>query len=154
MGTYIQTYIHTEFFFIVVLGLWEASKLTKKILAQSEKITDRIHYGIICPEFFGHIKIKCLAPSFHTLILSLKINFLKNNIKLKDMAQEIQDNNFFLHSLVCQNLFYEGFRTICAKDNSAKKTEFLFYAISFAQIYCNLYHTSVITVQFNILTFA
>ena len=52
----IQTDIHTEFFFIVLLGLWEASKLTKKILARSEKITDRIHYGIICPEFFGHIK--------------------------------------------------------------------------------------------------
>ena len=56
--TDIQTYRHTEFFFIVVLGLWEASKLTKKILARSEKITDRIHYGIICPEFFGHIKTK------------------------------------------------------------------------------------------------
>merc|ERR1712074_332466 len=46
-GTYIQTYIHTyiqtyRIFFIVVLGLWEASKLTKKILARSEKITDRI----------------------------------------------------------------------------------------------------------------
>merc|ERR1712074_201217 len=55
-GTYRQTDIHTEFFFIVVLGLWEVSKPTKKILARSEKITDRIHYGIICPEFFGHIK--------------------------------------------------------------------------------------------------
>merc|ERR1712074_441401 len=55
--TYIHTYRHTEFFFIVVLGLWEASKLTKKILARSEKITDRIHCGIICPEFFGHIKM-------------------------------------------------------------------------------------------------
>merc|ERR1712148_10029 len=53
-GTESGTYI---IFFIVVLGLWEASKLTKKILARSEKITDRIHYGIICPEFFGHIKI-------------------------------------------------------------------------------------------------
>merc|ERR1712074_437060 len=64
-GTYIQTDRQTDiqtdiqnFFFIVVLGLWEASKLTKKILSQSEKITDRIHYGIICPEFFGHIKSK------------------------------------------------------------------------------------------------
>ena len=47
---------HTEFFFIVVLGLWEASEPTKKILARSEKITDRNHYGIICPKFFGHIK--------------------------------------------------------------------------------------------------
>ena len=52
-GTYRQTY---RIFFIVVLGLWEASKPTKKILARSEEITDRIHYGIICPEFFGHIK--------------------------------------------------------------------------------------------------
>ena len=30
----------TDIFFIVVLGLWEANKTTKKILARSEKITD------------------------------------------------------------------------------------------------------------------
>ena len=40
------------------LGKELTSKLTKNILARSEKITDRIHYGIICPEFFGHIKTK------------------------------------------------------------------------------------------------
>ena len=64
--TDIQTYIQTyRIFFIVVLGLWEASKLTKKILARSEKITDRIHYGIICPEFFGHIKNKMREHSIY-----------------------------------------------------------------------------------------
>ena len=40
----IQTDRH---FFIVVLGLWEANKTTKKIFARSEKITDRSRYGII-----------------------------------------------------------------------------------------------------------
>ena len=54
-----QTYRH---FFIAVLGLWEANKPTKKILAQSEKITDGNRYGIICPEFFGHIIIS--LPKF------------------------------------------------------------------------------------------
>ena len=37
----------TDIFFIVVLGLWEANKTTKKILARSEKITDGSRYGII-----------------------------------------------------------------------------------------------------------
>ena len=88
------------------------------------------------------LKIKCLTPSLHTLISSLKVTFQKNNIKLKDLAQEI------LHCLVCQNLFYEGekfngCRMIRAKDNSAKKTLILFYAIFFVQVYCNLYHTIV-----------
>ena len=55
-----QTYTDTHFF-IAVLGLWEANKHTKKILARSEKITDGNRYGIICPEFFGHIII---CPEF------------------------------------------------------------------------------------------
>ena len=42
-----QTYRQTDIFFIVVLGLWEANKTTKKILARSEKITDGSRYGII-----------------------------------------------------------------------------------------------------------
>ena len=48
---------HTYRIFFIVLGLWEASKPTKKILAQSEKIRDGIHYGLICPDPFGHIII-------------------------------------------------------------------------------------------------
>ena len=52
-----QTDRQTDIFFIAVLGLWEAKKHTKKILARSEKITDGNRYGNICPEFFGHIKI-------------------------------------------------------------------------------------------------
>ena len=59
--TDIQTDRHTDrqtdIFFIAVLGLWEAKKHTKKILARSEKITDGNRYGNICPEFFGHIII-------------------------------------------------------------------------------------------------
>ena len=46
-GTDRQTYRQTDIFFIVVLGLWEANKTTKKILARSEKITDGSRYGII-----------------------------------------------------------------------------------------------------------
>ena len=38
---------HTDIFFIVVLGLWEANKTTKKILARSEKKTYGSRYGII-----------------------------------------------------------------------------------------------------------
>ena len=41
------TDIQTDIFFIVVLGLWEANKTTKKILAQSEKKTFGSRYGII-----------------------------------------------------------------------------------------------------------
>ena len=37
----------TDIFFIVVLGLWEANKTTKKILARSEKKTYGGRYGII-----------------------------------------------------------------------------------------------------------
>ena len=37
----------TDIFFIVVLGLWEANKTTKKILARSEKKTYGSRYGII-----------------------------------------------------------------------------------------------------------
>ena len=59
----------------------------------------------------------------NTLILNLRLTFPENNIKLKDLAQEIQYNDFFLHSLICQKIyFYEekfnGCRTIRAKDNS------------------------------------
>ena len=46
-GTDRQTDIQTDIFFIVVLGLWEANKTTKKILAQSEKKTYGGRYGII-----------------------------------------------------------------------------------------------------------
>ena len=42
-----QTDRHTDIFFIVVLGLWEANKTTKKILARSEKKTFGSRYGII-----------------------------------------------------------------------------------------------------------
>ena len=42
-----QTYRQTDIFFIVVLGLWEANKTTKKILARSEKKTFGSRYGII-----------------------------------------------------------------------------------------------------------
>ena len=52
-----QTDGQTDFFFIIVLGFWEVSKHTHKKLAPSEKKTDRIRCGIMCPEFFGHIKI-------------------------------------------------------------------------------------------------
>ena len=45
--TDIQTDRHTDIFFIVVLGLWEANKTTKKILARSEKKTYGSRYGII-----------------------------------------------------------------------------------------------------------
>ena len=45
--TYRQTDIQTDIFFIAVLGLWEAKKHTKKILARSEKITDGSRYSII-----------------------------------------------------------------------------------------------------------
>ena len=46
-GTDRQTYRQTDIFFIVVLGLWEANKTTKKILARSEKKTYGGRYGII-----------------------------------------------------------------------------------------------------------
>ena len=45
--TYRQTDRQTDIFFIVVLGLWEANKTTKKILARSEKKTYGSRYGII-----------------------------------------------------------------------------------------------------------
>ena len=57
-----QTYRQTDIFFIVVLGLWEANKTTKKILARSEKKTFGSRYGIIWTEFFGHIKLIKIAP--------------------------------------------------------------------------------------------
>ena len=77
-GTDIQTYRHTDIFFIVVLGLWEANKTTKKILARSEKKTYGNHYGNICPEFFGHIKSenKVIKENLYIYIILSGISWL------------------------------------------------------------------------------
>ena len=41
-----------------LLLFWGCGRLisSEKILGLSEKITDRMHHGIISPEFYGHIK--------------------------------------------------------------------------------------------------
>ena len=72
-----------------ILGLWEANKPTKKILARLEIITDGNLYGIICPEFFGHIKIlaeleKITNENRYGIICPKFFGFLKKDPEEKE----------------------------------------------------------------------
>jgi len=86
-------------FFIVVLGLWEANKTTKKILARSEKIRDGSRYGIIWSEFFGHIKIE----SSYQVWVKSKTEWEKKKSCLRPCLSQAQvKKNWSLRPCPCQ----------------------------------------------------